>query len=114
VKEKAKAKQKYEDAIAKGNQAVLLKETKAKDVLNLSLGNLLPAQAAKITIVMVQSLGIVADTFCFKFPMTFIPRYKALDEGSCDFSVAFKLQISSQRKICYVSLPEESVVDFTE
>ena len=48
VMKKEKAQERYEDAIASGNAAVLAERTKKQETMTIKLGNLLPGQEATL------------------------------------------------------------------
>jgi hypothetical protein len=52
IMEKEKAQDKYDNAIASGNQAALIKESKG-EFLELQIGNIMPGQTATIEITIV-------------------------------------------------------------
>ena len=55
ILEKEKAQDKYDNAVASGNSAALMKETKG-EFLELQIGNIKPGQEATIEITIVQQL----------------------------------------------------------
>ena len=51
VRSKKSAKEKYEDALASGNAAVLAeRSSEKKEVMSIKLGNLLPEQVARLKV----------------------------------------------------------------
>lgn len=56
IMEKEKAEKKYDDAIAGGSTAVLLKEDTENEFHSLNVGNILPGQIATIKIQVLQPL----------------------------------------------------------
>jgi hypothetical protein len=74
---KETAQEKYDDALADGNSAVMVQENKAdRDVLEINVGNILPGQEATITIQMLQSIEIEGGAYCLRIPLTYFPRYE--------------------------------------
>ncbi len=59
VQETKKAQQTYDDNIAKGNMAVILKKSKnSENLLEIDIGGLLPGKTAKVEIVIIQVLEV--------------------------------------------------------
>ena len=62
--EKKKAEQKYEDAIAAGKQATLMRDAeKNPDLYDIDIGNILPGQEAVVEIKLIQPLQISGKSF---------------------------------------------------
>ncbi len=72
VFKKEKAEQKYEDAIAKGDTAVMAKESKQGHI-KIQIGNLLAGQEAVVEIEMISILKLEVGSYCLKIPMQFFP-----------------------------------------
>lgn len=81
--EKEKAEDKYENAIASGNQAVKLKESKG-EFLELQIGNIKPGQTATIEVTIVQHLESLNGAFDFVLPCTYFPRYNVPKKARTD------------------------------
>ena len=75
VDEKESAFKKYEAAMKKGHGAALLDEVNG-DLLQISVGNLKPAQEVTFSIQWVQSLRVMDDRISVFFPLSRFPRYK--------------------------------------
>lgn len=59
IMENEKAEKTYDDNIAKGNMAVLLKKNKDSDeLLEIDIGNILPGQSAVVEITIIQTLEV--------------------------------------------------------
>lgn len=70
------AAEKYEDALAGGNSAVMVSENKSdKDVLKINVGNILPSQEVSITLQVIKSLDIEGGAYCMRIPTSYWPRY---------------------------------------
>ena len=69
VKDKQKAHEQYEDAVAAGHQAAML-ENKEKDesVLQLRVGNIDPGQVIKVDITLIEQAKIFEGTFQINIP----------------------------------------------
>ena len=78
VMENQKAQDKYDDAIAAGNAAALMKESKENaDLYQIHIGNILPGQTAKVEIHLIQPLTIQACAYNFVLPLSYFPKYYA-------------------------------------
>jgi Ca-activated chloride channel family protein len=73
IMEKEEAKVKYDDAIAAGNSAALMNESK-DNTLSLQIGNVLPGQTALVEIEIIQPVEITGGAFDFIFPMDYFPE----------------------------------------
>ena len=77
VIEKEKAKERYEDAIASGNAAVMAERSKKKDeTMTVKLGNLLPNSIATLKIQIVHQLEVVGGNYAMTLPIAFYPDYR--------------------------------------
>jgi len=47
-----------------------------RDLHSIDIGNLLPNQTAKVDIVMIQPLTLVAGAYNFVFPTSYVPKYE--------------------------------------
>ncbi|XP_078687570.1 von Willebrand factor A domain-containing protein 5A-like isoform X4 [Branchiostoma floridae x Branchiostoma belcheri] len=79
VKEKQKAREEYDDAIASGEGAFLLEEDdRAGDVFKCSVGNLPPKTSATVRLSYVSELPVEADSSLkFVLPAVLNPRYSS-------------------------------------
>ena len=75
IKEKAEAKTEYEDAIASGSTAVLVKED-SQDILGILLGNLAPGKSCTVTLQLLQQLDVETEGIHLLLPITLKPRYE--------------------------------------
>jgi Ca-activated chloride channel family protein len=74
VMKKEKAKEKYEDAIASGNTAVMAEEKEDEsDVVSLKVGNLLAGQEAVVRFRFLTMLKIECGAYVLKVPQSFFP-----------------------------------------
>ena len=69
--EKDKAKEKYDDALAGGKAAVLLKE-KAK-CLQINVGNVLPGQTIVVDLHLLGTLKIEGGAYSLCIPKSYFP-----------------------------------------
>ena len=76
VVEKKAAEEKYEDAVADGDAAVML-EAIEPGLYTMNVGNLLPKETATITFVYAIVYRWVGDTLRVSLPTTIAPRYGA-------------------------------------
>ena len=81
VKEKEEAKAVYEDAVASGNTAVLVKE-ETQDVVGIVLGNLSPGKKAEVRLQLLQQLQVEEQGIHLLLPATLKPRYEMSTEAS--------------------------------
>lgn len=85
----------YDDAIAEGHSAVLLRAPEP-GVLNVSLGNLLPGEEGDIELRFAVALGVADGHARFSLPLVHRPRYgtwalEALDQPTHDFAIEHPL-----------------------
>ena len=74
IKSPKAASDKYSDAVAQGNHALLLEQVR-DDVLSLYLGNMPPESSARVTLRMSAELGHQGDLCRFVVPLTIGSRY---------------------------------------
>lgn len=75
VFEKKQAKQKYDDAIAKGQTATLMQDAHMNpNLYNIDIGNIHPGQSAVVVIKLIQPMDIKGGAFHFNLPMTYFPK----------------------------------------
>ena len=74
IMKKAEAKVKYEDTIAKGNTAVMAKESKRSEEITVNVGNLLPQQEVIVNLQMIGIAKLDADAFCLRIPSILFPK----------------------------------------
>ena len=114
VKDKEDAEAQYDDAVAKGNAAVLAKRSNKQDeVINVSLGNLLPGQAATLSFTVISRLQIVAGYFAFSLPAAFYPDYKkhgVKDSNALQYEFGYQMRILSATAVSNLSIPEHAIV----
>ncbi|CAL8335796.1 unnamed protein product [Boreogadus saida] len=91
VREKQKAREEYDDALTRGQQAFLLEESeKSPDVFSLSVGSLPPGESASIRLEYVTELAVQADDglrFCL--PAVLNPRYQPLGSDGGAGTISF-------------------------
>lgn len=113
VTEKESAKEKYDDAIAGGNAAVLAERKKKDETLTVKLGNLLPGQRAILKIQVVSQLEIVGGQYAYVLPMAFYPEYKKhgiKDKNAFVYEFSYETRIVSKGRIANLSIPANAVV----
>lgn len=110
VLEKEKAQEKYEDAVASGNAAVLAERSKKKEqTMTIKLGNLLPQQSATLKIQLVHLLEIVGGFFNFSLPIAFYPDYRRHGVRQADkfvYEFGYEVCIISDTRISNVNIPD--------
>ena len=75
VQDKWDTQRKYEDAIAKGNTAVMLQEDREDDDIHqIVIGNLLPKQTVTVEITLLQALKVVNGAYHLFVPLTYFPK----------------------------------------
>jgi Ca-activated chloride channel family protein len=74
LKERAKARQEYQQAIQSGRRAAIAEEDRP-DVFTLRVGNLLPGEEAVVTLTLVGPLPFNDGEVTFRFPLVVAPRY---------------------------------------
>jgi len=47
-----------------------------RDLHSIDIGNILPNQTAKVEIIMIQPLNLVAGAYNFVLPTSYIPKYE--------------------------------------
>ena len=101
IKEKERAKEMYDNAMAGGNAAVYAeKKSEKSESMKISLGGIPPLQGAQINIQLIITLPVENSSFSFKLPPDFYPNYKKM--GAPDpigFSFEVDLSIKSSKKI---------------
>jgi hypothetical protein len=112
IKAKSQAKEKFEDAVA-GGKAAFYAETKTvnqAEVLELKVGNLLPADTCIIKIQMVKDLLISGSSYMLQIPPSFYPDYTkmGMDKEDAGYEFSFEAIILANDKISYLSLPDGS------
>ena len=116
IKEKNRAREEYEDAVAGGNTAVMAERSKKKkeETLTLKLGNLLPGQEATLRLQIVNQMEIIGGHYAFTLPMAFYPDYKKHGVQAEDFvyDFSYKVNITAQGSISSLSLPESAEVTY--
>ena len=132
VVEKKAAEEKYEDAVAAGDAAVML-EAIEPGLYTMNVGNLLPKETATITFVYAIVYRWVGDTLRLSLPTTIAPRYGAsphaphqAPESSLEVENHFSLKVGisgSLREAQFVcpshavtlaSSSDETVITLTE
>jgi len=117
IQKKEEAIEKYEDAIESGDMAILLE--KVEDGLyTLNMGNLLPEQKAKVTLVYSQVLSWQDEELRYTLPTVIAPKYgycplQAQQQPDYDFRaeypLEFSLNIKGQFSSCSVSSPSHEI-----
>lgn len=106
VMKKEKAKERYEDAIASGNTAVMAEEKDDEtDVVRLKVGNLLSGQEAVVRFRFLTMLKIECGAYVLKVPQSFFPTCQV------DYLYNFTASIKAESTISYISVPENAEVE---
>lgn len=83
VTERVKAQERYEDAIAGGNAAVLVEESdKDKDLLKMTIGGIQPMQEVTVRLQLLKKLEIEAGAYALRIPTSYFIKYGRSDEGA--------------------------------
>ena len=92
VQEKDKAKQKYEDAIAAGHQAVMLgqKEDHEENVFQMHVGNIEPKQIVEVKISIIEQAKIFEGAY-----QIMIPRGLVLMLTECKQNSSLQIELNS-------------------
>jgi len=76
VTEKVKAQEKYEDAIAAGNAALLVEESeKDKDLLKMTIGGIQPMQEVTVKIQIIKKIEIEAGAYALRIPTSYFIKF---------------------------------------
>ena len=114
IRDRDKAKQKYDDAIAAGNAAVL--GDKKKNAVSIKIGNLLPGETAIINVGLLEDLKIEGGAWAYSVPSSFFPNYSKHSEAkSIDilpYKFGYEIKILAGDKIMYLSAPSGSDTKF--
>jgi Ca-activated chloride channel homolog len=74
LKERAKARADYDQAIAQGQQAAIAEEDRP-DVFTMRVGNIAPGEQVTVRLTLAQSLPYQDGEAMFRFPLVVAPRY---------------------------------------
>jgi len=67
----------FDDAMAGGNFAAMVKDSRENvDLHQMDIGNLNPGQKAKIEFMLIQPLKVDSGAFDFNLPLSYFPKYK--------------------------------------
>lgn len=117
VADKVTAEEKYEDALAQGNTAVMAAQRTTSDALTdltVKLGNLMPGEEASISYTLTSRLGVVAGHYCFSLPLAFYPDYRKHGVMRSDsderfiYQFSYSVKIDSTTPISRLSLPQHA------
>jgi len=127
VTEKVKAKEKYEDAIAAGNAALLVEESeKDKDLLKMTIGGIQPMQEVTVKIQIIKKIEIEAGAYALRIPTSYFIKFgnekiginqgiKEADLEDNEAKYSFRITLNTQHLLTYVSMPPHAkVVKITE
>lgn len=90
VQDKEEAKERYEDAVAAGNAAVIVeRESDKKEIMSIKLGNLLPKQKAVLKYQLIVQLAVVNGSYHFELPVAFYPDYSKHGAKKNEFDYEF-------------------------
>mmetsp|Transcript_30581 Transcript_30581/g.30025 ORF Transcript_30581/g.30025 Transcript_30581/m.30025 type:complete len:149 (+) Transcript_30581:65-511(+) len=75
VEEKQKAKERYEDALSKGNAGVMVQEDEEdSEILRMDIGNILPGQQVNITVKLIMKIEVEHGAFTLRIPTYYTPK----------------------------------------
>ena len=74
LKERAAARQAYDDAIARGQRASIAEEERP-DVFTMRVGNIAPGERVEVALTIVGPLPFEDGEATFRFPLVVAPRY---------------------------------------
>jgi len=75
VEEKQKAKERYEDAMSKGNAGVLVQEDEEdSEILRMEIGNILPEQQVNVKVVLIVKIEVEHGAFTLRIPTHYTPK----------------------------------------
>ena len=80
VVEKEKAQEKYEDAVASGETAVIatlppIRTQFRNNMMRMNLGGMPPLATANLRAFCNQKLELEDESYCFRLPMSYVPAY---------------------------------------
>ena len=78
IVEREKAEVKYDDAVAEGNQAVMVAKRiriKRRSMVVLNIGAFPPRTKVVLTCFMHKQLPLEDEGYAFTFPFTYVPEY---------------------------------------
>ena len=109
---KEKARQRYEDAISRGNAALMVEESeKSKDVLKLTVGGIQPQQEVSVTVQILQILEVEGGAYQLRIPQSYFVKYDAENlKPSQQTPYSYQICIKSQQDLAYLSIPRDSDV----
>ena len=112
VKPKEVARKEYDQALARGEAAVLAeRDTEKNESMTIKLGNLRPRQEAKLSLQLISRLTIVFGQYKFFLPVDFYPDYRNLGAPTnLKYGFDFTLHVKSTHKIQQISIPPNSVI----
>ncbi|XP_069820965.1 von Willebrand factor A domain-containing protein 5A-like isoform X2 [Dendropsophus ebraccatus] len=124
LQEKEQARKTYDEAVSQGQQAFLLEEDEScGDIFSCSVGNLLAAQEAEVTLSFVQELQVEADgAVRFALPAVLNPRYTPKGQkesvtmtlpGLPVSEIPYTLSLTAQFRSAYGIAKIESSCDLT-
>ena len=114
VRSKEKAIERYDDAMAAGNSAVLAARAPAnREIMAIKLGNLLPEQVAQLQLRLIMKLSFVLGSFSFELPKSFYPDYRSHGAAARSYKYSFKYRVSlsASSSIDTLSVPQGSEVE---
>jgi Ca-activated chloride channel family protein len=74
LKERAQAREEYDQAIAEGRRAAITEEDRP-DVFTMRVGNIVPGERVTVRLVLAQPLPYADGEVTFRFPLVVAPRY---------------------------------------
>ena len=118
VRDKEKAQERYDDAVAAGNTAVLAqRDSEKKEVMSIRLGNLLPEQTLRLRLKLIMQVEILQGSYHFELPTGLYPDYSrhvAKEAGQpLTYEFSYQVSIACQSKISNLSVPQGADVTNT-
>jgi hypothetical protein len=118
VTEKEIAQERYDDAIASGNTAVMAERSKKQEeTMTVKLGNLLPGKTATLKAIIVSQLEVVGGHFGFILPVAFYPDYRKhgiSEVSNFVYEFNYEVKIVAGGRISNLSLPINATVSETD
>lgn len=118
VRDKVKAQERYDDAVAAGDTALLAqRDSEKKEIMSIRLGNLLPEQTLRLRLKLIYQLEILQGSYHFELPMGLYPDYSRhvpKEAGQAlTYEFSYQVSIACQSKISNLSVPEGAEVTNT-
>ena len=108
IKEKERAKEIYDNAMAAGNAAIYAeKKIEGTQAMRIALGGIPPLKEAQLNMQLILQLPIENSSFSFYLPPDFYPNYKKMGAPKAiGYGFEVDLFVKSSKKITQISVPE--------